>query len=249
MPRPLLIRILSHRRAVAGTLALLFAAIAIALFFPQLSEHYQQLFRLRHANSLGLYVSLAVFFVVACMTSIFPASILGVLAGMLLGLGQGLALAVGATMVSALLAFLFGRYFFRTVTRRLVAKILDLDKLERRLAQYGWRYALLVRLAPIAPFSITSYGLGLTPLTLREYLLTTLGSLPFLAVCVYLGSIGGVAIDPSGKLDGSVLRQLVLMFSAATVLGTIVVYLLPRIARRFLAPGDAVAAPRDEISS
>lgn len=238
MLRALTTRILAHRRAVFGAVVLLATAIVIGQFFPQLSEYYQQLFRMRHAHSPSLYVSLAVLFVIACLTSVFPASILGVLSGMVLGLAKGLALSAGAIMVSALLAFVFSRYFFRTVSRRLVAKLIDLDKLERRLAQHGWRYALLLRLAPLAPFSITSYGLGLTPITLGEYLLTTLGSLPFLVVCVYLGSVGGVAIDPRGNLDGNVLRQLALMFSAATVLVMIVVYWLPRIARRLLTPGD-----------
>ena len=217
---------------------MLSSAIALGFFLPQLREYYQQLFLLRETNSLGLYLSFFALLIVACLTSIFPASILGVLAGTVFGLVKGSALSAGAIMVGALLAFVFSRYFFRNASRRLVAKIIDLDKLEHRLVRHGWRYALLLRLAPLAPFSITSYGLGLTPITFGQYLLSTLASLPFLVVCVYLGSIGGVAINASGDMDGGVLRRLVVMFSIAAGLVCLIMYWLPRLARRFLAPRE-----------
>lgn len=217
---------------------MLASAIVLGLFLPQLQEYYQHLFLLRETNSMALYLSFAALLIVACLTSIFPASILGVLAGTVFGLVKGAALSAGAIMVGALLAFVFSRFFFRKASRRLVAKIIDLDKLEHRLHRHGWRYALLLRLAPLAPFSITSYGLGLTPITLGQYLLSTLASLPFLVVCVYLGSVGGVAINASGNIDGEVLRRLVVMFSVAAGLVWVIMHWLPRLARRFLAPGE-----------
>lgn len=238
MVSALRLRLVRHRRAVAGVTIVVVLAILMGQFFPQLKHYYQQLYRMREAPSAALYASVALLFVVACLTSVFPASVLGVLAGMLLGFGQGLAVSVGATLASALAAYVFSRFFFRKVTRRLVGRLLDLERLEQRLARHGWRYALLLRLAPIAPFSITSYGLGLTPLGLRDYLLTTMGALPFLVVCVYLGSVGGVAIDAAGNVNAAALRQLVLLFTVATVLATLVVYLLPRVAKRFLAPHE-----------
>jgi uncharacterized membrane protein YdjX (TVP38/TMEM64 family) len=236
MLRRLAAQILEHRRAVFGGILVLASAITLGFFFTQIRDFYQQLFLFRETNSLGLYLSFAALLILACLTSIFPASIIGLLAGMVFGMGKGFALSAGSIMIGALLAFVFSRYFFRTVSRRLVAKVIDLDKLEANLARNGWRYALVLRLTPLAPFSITSYALALTPIALGQYLLSTLASLPFLLVCVYLGGIGGVVVNAEGNLDGEVLRQLAIMFSVASVFIAIFMYWLPRLARRLLTP-------------
>ena len=111
---------------------------------------------------------------------------------------------------------------------------MDLESLERRRGRDGWRYALLLRLAPLAPFGITSYGLGLTPLGLWAYLLTSLAALPFLLICVLLGSFGGIVINASGGLDGDVLTQLVLTFTGTIVVASALYYGLRPLARRLL---------------
>jgi hypothetical protein len=56
------------------------------------------------------------------------------------------------------------------------------------------------------------------PITLREYLLTTLAALPFLFVCVYFGSVGGILISTAGEIDRSAIGRLAVAFSAAIVL-------------------------------
>jgi uncharacterized membrane protein YdjX (TVP38/TMEM64 family) len=178
----------------------------------------------------------AALLVLVFLTSIFPASLFGVLGGMLFGTITGFAICAGSLLAAALIAFVFARYFFRAASRRIAARFLDLDRLEVRLPKQGWRYALMIRAAPIAPFAITSYALGLMPITFGEYLLTTLAALPFLFVCVYFGSIGRFLIGAGGEIDRAALSQLVLAFSAATVLLGIVSYLLPKLMRRILGP-------------
>jgi hypothetical protein len=39
------------------------------------------------------------------------------------------------------------------------------------------------------------------PITLSEYLLTTLAIFPFLFTCVYIGSVGGFLVDAGGQVD------------------------------------------------
>jgi uncharacterized membrane protein YdjX (TVP38/TMEM64 family) len=152
---------------------------------------------------------------------------------MLFGVLKGFALCAGALLAAAIIAFVFARYFFRAASRRIAAEVVDLDRLDARLARHGWRYALMIRASPIAPFGITSYALGLMPITLRDYLLTTLAALPFLFVCVYFGSIGGFLIT-TGEIDRAAIGKVAVAFSAATVLLGIVSYLLPKIIRRML---------------
>lgn len=238
MSRPLVVRIREHRRALFGGVFVLTSAIGLILLFPQLRDYYHQLFFFQEKDSLVFYLSFVALLLLASLTSIFPASILGVFAGVLFGLVKGFALSAGTIMLGALVAFVFSRYFFRTVSRRLVAKVIDLDKFEDRLSRYGWRYALLLRLAPLAPFSITSYALALTPIPLGQYLLSTLASMPFLIVCVYLGSVGGVVIKTTGNIDGELLWRLVVMFSVAAGAVAVAMHLLPRLARRLLTPGE-----------
>jgi hypothetical protein len=74
------------------------------------------------------------------------------------------------------------------------------------------------------------------PITLREYLLTTLAALPFLFACVYFGSVGGILISTAGEIDRSAIGRLAVAFSAATVLLGIVTFLLPKFIRRLLGP-------------
>jgi uncharacterized membrane protein YdjX (TVP38/TMEM64 family) len=227
--------LLVHRRAVAGMCILIVAAVLLASFFGELQGSYRDLFRLQERNAAVVYLTFSTLLVVAFLTSIFPASLFGVLGGMLFGVIKGFALCTGALMAAAVIAFVFARYFFRAVSRRIAAQVVDLDRLEARLARHGWRYALMIRASPIAPFGITSYALGLMPITLRDYLLTTLAALPFLLVCVYFGSIGGFLIK-TGEIDRGALGSVAVAFSAATVLLGIVSYLLPKLIRRMLDP-------------
>ncbi len=227
--------LLVHRRAVAGMCILIVAGVLLVSFFGKLEHSYRDLFRLQERNAAAVYLTFWALLVLAFLTSIFPASLFGVLGGMLFGVVKGFALCAAALLAAAIIAFVFARYFFRVVSRRIAAEVVDLDRLEARLARHGWRYALMIRASPIAPFGITSYALGLMPISLRDYLLTTLAALPFLLVCVYFGSVGGFLIN-AGEIDRGAIGKAAVAFSAATVLLGIVSYLLPKLIRRLLDP-------------
>ena len=112
----------------------------------------------------------------------------------------------------------------------------DIERMEDRLSKHGWRYALLIRSAPIAPFGITSYALSLTPLKLSEYLLTTLATFPFLLTCVYLGSSGAVIVNQGGQIDGASMKSLAFLFTGVTLAFWLVTRLLPKLLLRILPP-------------
>ena len=117
----------------------------------ELLQHgYQRLVWMQQANAAAFAVSFAAMFVAAALTSLFPASLLGVAAGAAFGFAAGFALSAASLLTAALIAFLVGRYFFRAAGRRAVARFVDLDRIEARLARHGWRYALLLRSAPMS---------------------------------------------------------------------------------------------------
>ena len=230
--------LLVHRRAVAGMCILIAAGVLLALFSGELEGFYRDLFQAAGTQRAFL------------LSDVFGAACSGVsdqhLSGVAVRRSQRHAVrpcrrvlrsAGGSLLAAAIIAFVFARYFFRSASRRIAAKVLDLDRLEARLAKHGWRYALMIRASPIAPFGITSYGLGLMPITLREYLLTTLAALPFLFVCVYFGSVGDFLIGAAGEIDRGAIGRLAVAFSAATVLlGIVILFLLPKFIRRMLGP-------------
>jgi uncharacterized membrane protein YdjX (TVP38/TMEM64 family) len=225
-----------HRRVIFGLTILLAASILLVLSSSELQRLYRDLYQLQERNTLLFYLTFSALMVLAFLTSIFPASIFGVLAGMVFGLVKGLAISSGSILVAALIAFVFARYFFRAASRRIAAKVVDLARLEARLSKHGWRYALLIRSAPIAPFAITSYALSLMPIKFNEYLLTTLASLPFLFTCVYIGSVSGYVVSEGGGIDRGAILRLALTFSAATLTMGLFTYLLQRLVRWVLGP-------------
>jgi uncharacterized membrane protein YdjX (TVP38/TMEM64 family) len=225
-----------QRRALVGGALMIGAFISLILFFPELQGVYNWLLLVQQYNFV-LFCSVFVgLLVVACLTNVVPASILGVMAGAFFGVLHGFVLSAGAFLLAAVIAFLFGRFFFRAACKRLASKAFDLEKLEISFARHGWQYAILLRLAPLAPFGLTSYGLGLTPISFKQYILTTLGSLPFLFVCVYVGRIGGGAIHQGGAIDRFFIWELMLSFTVITGIVAIMIYFL----RRLLGNGKSI---------
>ena len=219
------------QRMLVGAAAVLAVGCLLAIFSSRIESAYGDLFAFRH-DTLAFYALFIGLLMVGCLTSVLPASILGVFAGAFFGIAQGFLVSAGTFLAAALLAFGFARYFFRSLSRRLIAKFIDLERLERNLVQSGWKYALLLRLSPIAPFGITSYGLGLTPISWRHYTLTTLGTFPFLLACVYVGKASGMIVGSHGEFDRALLWQLVMLFTTGSVVIAIALWFLPRLARR-----------------
>lgn len=224
--------LLVNRRAIGGICILITVTVLLVMVAGELQRFYHDLFHLQGQNAP--YLLFAALLILAFLTKIFPASPFGVLAGMLFGLVDGFVLCAASLLTAAFIAFVFARYFFRMESRWIAARFLDLDRLEVRLAKQGWRYALMIRAAPIAPFAITSYCLGLMPITLGKYLLTTLAAFPFLFVCVYFGSISAFLIGAGGDIDRIAILGLALVFSAATLLLGVIGYLLSKLIRRVL---------------
>ena len=221
-----------RQRTLAGAVAVLAVAALLSIFYSKIENAYCSLFAFREHDGFAFYALFVALLVAGCLTSILPASILGVFAGAFFGIAGGFLISAGSFLIAALLAFGFARYFFRTVSRRLVGRFIDLGRLERDLARSGWKYALLLRLSPIAPFGITSYGLGLTPISLRHYVVTTFGTFPFLLACVYVGKASGMIVGSHGEFDRTLLWQLVILFTAGSAVIAVALWLLPRIARR-----------------
>ncbi len=131
---------------------------------------------------IGLYVTA----VVICL----PAAILTAGGGFIFGMGLGSVYVLLAATIAANITFLLGRH----VARDWIAHKLEAQPrfraLDEAVAREGWKIVALVRLAPVFPFSITSYAFGLTRIPLWNYFLANFAMIPGTLMYVYFGSVG-----------------------------------------------------------
>ncbi len=158
-----------------GVLAVLLVAFALAWRFTPLREwiNLNSLIALARSVDKLPFSPLIVMttFVVAGMLMV-PITVLIAVAGVVFGpLNGGLYAAVGVGL-SALLGFGVGHWLGHDALRDLLGP--RINNLSRRFAQRGIAAMAVVRLLPIAPFTIVNVVAGASHLRLRDYLLGTL---------------------------------------------------------------------------
>ncbi|WP_308126373.1 TVP38/TMEM64 family protein [Rhodococcoides corynebacterioides] len=179
-------------RAAAVLLAIV-ALVVVAALIPLPSVE-----RLREwAVAIGPSFVVAFFVAHALMTVLpVPRTLFTVSAGVLFGPVTGLAVAVGATTVSAVLAFVLVRAVGRdAVARRIrhpLARAVD-ARLERR----GWLAVGSLRLIAPVPFSVVNYSAAVSSVALTPFALATLvGVIPGTVGVVLLGNALAGHADP-----------------------------------------------------
>lgn len=145
-----------------------------------------------HASPHWLLFCAGQLLVAAC--GVLPASVMAVMAGAFYGFGAGLAISVAATMLGGWLAFGLSRSIFRPWIDRALHNRGIVARLDQAVVAEGWRFVCLMRVSPVMPFAATSYGLGLTRINQRAYLLGTLASLPSMAGFVAFGAFGKAGV-------------------------------------------------------
>lgn len=149
------------------------------------------------ADTAGPLASL-MFLVVHSLVTIapFPRTVLTLGAGLLFGPALGIGLAVIATTVSAVLAFLLVRALGRD---RVAARMTHpaVRAIDRRLERRGWLAVGSLRLMAPVPFAVVNYSAGLSSVRPMPYALATVvGILPNTIGVVLLGDALTGAIEP-----------------------------------------------------
>ncbi len=177
----------SRRKAALG--ALLLGALLLTLAFLPVDRLFQEIAgRMVAAGPWGI-AGYAVFYIV-CTVAMLPGSVLTLLGGLVYGPLWGLLLVSPVSVAAATLSFVIGRFLARDAVTRLVKDHPRFSALDQAVARDGFRVVLLLRLSPLFPFNLLNYGLGLTRIRLRDYVLASwLGMLPGTFLYVYLGSM------------------------------------------------------------
>jgi uncharacterized membrane protein YdjX (TVP38/TMEM64 family) len=158
------------------------------MHFLQLLLHWMQI--IQASGWIGYLMFVALYAV--CCIFFLPASFLTLAAGAVYGFWIGTVLVLAGNGLGSLLCLLVTRYLFRDWAARHFKKRPKLKAVVDAVQHDGWKIILLTRLSPVMPFSLINYALGLTKLSAWRFLLATeVGSMPAIAVYVYLGTLMG----------------------------------------------------------
>lgn len=216
---------MSAARLFRGLLfALLAAGIVAALYHARLLDEalVRQLTAAAGDTAPLLFVA-----GYALATVLFlPGSILTIAGGALFGPIAGTFFSLTGATLGATLAFLVARYLASgSVARRTGGRLADFIK---GVEAEGWRFVAFVRLVPLLPFNALNYALGLTRISLGQYVAASyLAMLPGAAAYTYLGYAGREAFAGSDSLTRHGLVALALLAAALFI---------PRFARRLRRP-------------
>jgi uncharacterized membrane protein YdjX (TVP38/TMEM64 family) len=143
-------------------------------------------------DSLGAIAPLVFIVLYVIVTVAFvPASVVTLGAGVVFGVVQGSLLVFIGAMAGATVAFLIGRYGARDWVSRKIADNAKFQAIDEAIAREGGKIIFLIRLSPAFPFNLLNYALGLTKISLKDYVLGTTGIIPGTIMYVYLGSLAG----------------------------------------------------------
>jgi uncharacterized membrane protein YdjX (TVP38/TMEM64 family) len=187
----------SHRRA---QVVLLVVAVALLFWWAgrEIAPHLLGIVARIHA--LGPAAPLAFIAVYAiAVVLLIPASLLTVAAGAVFGLVRGAAFALAGATLGSTVAFLLGRHAFRRAVARRLETMPRMAAVERAVSARGRRIVFLLRLSPLVPFNFLNYALGLTTISVADFVIASIGTVPGTIVYAYGGKVTGEALALAGQ--------------------------------------------------
>lgn len=184
-------------KAIMMPAAILFGIVVIGAVASHVAgpDIHKLLYACRSDGMIGMLL-LWLATVVVAMIGFVPASIMGAASGLIYGDLTGFILSATAIMAGATMALLVARIGLRDKVKKLAGKYGQLDRFDRAVTREGWKFVGLVRLSPVMPFSVASYILAMTGVTVKDYMIGTIASLPALFLYVMAGSAGSSAPGP-----------------------------------------------------
>src|SRR5262249_19063962 len=142
-------------------------------------------------RDLGVWAPIGHVVLFALGTIFFlPGTLFGLAGGLLFGPLWGTILNLTGAMLGATAPFFVGRFVAADWARRMAG-----PSWQRRIDGVdaeGWRFVAFVRLVPLFPFNLSNYALGLTRISLRDYVLAS-------AVCMLPGTLAFSWLGHAGR--------------------------------------------------
>jgi uncharacterized membrane protein YdjX (TVP38/TMEM64 family) len=142
-------------------------------------------------DSLGSVGAIAfiVIYIVATI-ALIPASFLSLGAGVVFGVVFGSLYVLVGSILGAVAAFLIGRYFARDWIAKKIKGNRKFRAIDEAVGKEGFKIVTLTRLSPIFPFILLNYLYSITGVSLKDYILGSVGMIPGIITFVYIGSLG-----------------------------------------------------------
>ena len=119
--------------------------------------------------------------------TLFPDSVIAIAGGIIFGLSKWYIYTTIGALIGGTISFYISRYWGREVVKKLTKE--RLDKVEAMINNKGFMIIFILRLIPLFPFDVISYGAGLTSVKYKDFLLATLfGTIPGILVFTNLGA-------------------------------------------------------------
>ncbi len=147
-------------------------------------------------ESLGFWSPIT-FIIIYNLASLLliPASVLTLGGGIIYGVFRGSIYVFLAATLGATIAFIIGRYISRDWVSQKLSKHPKFKAIDIAVVKEGFKIVLLTRLCPLFPFNLLNYAFGVMQVSLKDYILGSLGMIPATIMYVYLGSlIGDIAL-------------------------------------------------------
>lgn len=173
-----------------GVYIILLLIIGTTMYFCQTSEMFEN-FNVNaikeYINSFGIFAPIVyiIMFTLVPLT-LFPDSILALAGGMVFGVFWGGIYTIIGAACGGSIAFFISRYLGRGMVEKLIKHKLDL--FENGVEKKGFLLVIILRLIPLIPFDIISYGAGLSKIKYNDFILgTMIGIIPGVFIYANLG--------------------------------------------------------------
>lgn len=239
----------SGRRPLALKLGVA-AVVAVALFFLARQIGYLIPEFAAWVETLGFWGPAVFILGYALAVILFaPGALLTLAGGAIFGIAEGTLYVFAAAVLGSTGAFLVARYLARGFVEERLGNSDSFRAIDRAVGEQGRKITFLLRLSPAFPFNVLNYALGLTRMTLADYVMASVGMLPGTLLYVYYGKLAGDVAALAGGVETPKDSNyyLVLGLGLAATIGVTAV--VTRVARRALAEATGEAPPSPSAES
>lgn len=189
-------------------------------------------------RDLGAWAPVGHVVLFALGTIVFlPGAIFGLAGGLLFGPLWGTILNLAGATLGATAAFLIGRFVAADWVRGRAGPLVQ--RLIGGVEAEGWRFIAFVRLVPLFPFNLTNYALGLTRISLGDYVV---GS----AICMLPGTLAYTWLGYAGR-EAAAGNATAIRYSLLALAVLAAMAFLPRLVRRLRGDKNVDWVEVDEL--
>jgi uncharacterized membrane protein YdjX (TVP38/TMEM64 family) len=182
-------------------------------------------------KSLGFW-GIPAFALIYILLSILaiPRIALILIAGTMFGVMNGIITVSVSDVLGVSACYLIGRTVALKRVVKLKRRFPRLRKMDRAIAEQGWKVLLFSRLSPMIPSNILNYGFSCTRVNFWQYLFFTwLGMLPIIFYYVNLGYFGANLFGRENSLETT-------LFQTGGIIATVLIaFYTTRLARQVLS--------------